>query len=106
MLRTHSIDIAKYKYFVIMNSSARGPFLPAYWPNSVHWTQPLVSRLRGLVKLVGPTISCEGVPRSAAAKNCSVEAQGTPSLIMHVVSATSAHPLAVMSGPIQHWATC
>ena len=43
-----------------MNSSARGPFLPSYWPDALHWTQPFVSRLRGLVKLVGPTISCEG----------------------------------------------
>ena len=60
VLRTQGIDTAKYKYFLFMNSSARGPFLPSYWPNTVHWTQPLVSRLRGLVKLVGPTISCEG----------------------------------------------
>jgi len=60
VLRTQGIDVAKYKYFIFMNSSARGPFLPSYWPNTMHWTQPFVSRLRGLVKLVGPTISCEG----------------------------------------------
>ena len=28
----------------------------------VHWTEPFVRRLRGDVKLVGPTISCEGSP--------------------------------------------
>ncbi len=26
----------------------------------MHWSQPLISKLRGPVKLVGPTISCEG----------------------------------------------
>ena len=59
-LRTQNINVAHYKYFVFMNSSARGPFLPSYFPNNLHWTHPLVSRLRKLVKLVGPTISCEG----------------------------------------------
>ena len=28
----------------------------------VHWTDPFIHRLRGNVKLVGPTISCEGSP--------------------------------------------
>lgn len=28
----------------------------------VHWTEPFTSRLVGDVKLVGPTISCEGSP--------------------------------------------
>jgi hypothetical protein len=28
----------------------------------VHWTQPFTSRLTADVKLVGPTISCEGSP--------------------------------------------
>ncbi len=28
----------------------------------MHWTEPFIRRLRGDVKLVGPTISCEGSP--------------------------------------------
>eukprot|EP00884_Botryococcus_braunii_P001513 jgi/Botrbrau1/11362/Bobra.0038s0111.2 len=48
-----------YKYFIFMNSSIRGPFLPSYWPISVHWSRIFVSRLTDDVKLVGSTISCE-----------------------------------------------
>ena len=40
--------------------------LPAGWrprpQGKVHWTTPLLSRLSATVKLVGPTISCEGSP--------------------------------------------
>ena len=75
-----------YKYFIVMNSSVRGPFLPPYWPvrvdmlcmplssekaeavcvththtqPEVHWTRVLTSRINEDVKIVGPTISCEG----------------------------------------------
>ena len=28
----------------------------------MHWTQPFISRLSSDIKLVGPTISCEGSP--------------------------------------------
>ena len=30
----------------------------------MHWTKPFIHRLRGDVKLVGPTISCEGSPEN------------------------------------------
>ena len=32
------VDTAKYRAFVFMNSSVRGPFLPAYFP--VSWSLP------------------------------------------------------------------
>lgn len=32
LLRTKRVDPQRYKYFVFLNSSVRGPFLPAYWP--------------------------------------------------------------------------
>jgi hypothetical protein len=32
LLRTKQVDTQRYKYFVFLNSSVRGPFLPAYWP--------------------------------------------------------------------------
>ena len=54
------VDTAPYKYFIFLNSSVRGPFLPPYWPAGVHWSRILSERLRGEVKLVGSTISCEG----------------------------------------------
>jgi hypothetical protein len=42
-----------YKYFVWLNSSVRGPFLPAYLRGRLHWTEPLLSKLSDRVKLVG-----------------------------------------------------
>ncbi|KAK9861622.1 hypothetical protein WJX84_010796 [Apatococcus fuscideae] len=51
---------SRYRYFIFLNSSNRGPFMPAYWPKASHWSAVLTSRLNSLVKLVGPTISCEG----------------------------------------------
>ena len=32
LLRTKQVDTQRYKSFVFLNSSVRGPFLPAYWP--------------------------------------------------------------------------
>ena len=54
-----------YRNIIMMNSSVRGPFLPAYWPAAVPWTSIFTDRLTNNVKLVGPTISCEGVIPSA-----------------------------------------
>lgn len=31
LLATSQVDVNKYQYFILMNSSVRGPFLPAYW---------------------------------------------------------------------------
>lgn len=32
VLGTKRVDTSRYKWFVFLNSSTRGPFLPAYWP--------------------------------------------------------------------------
>lgn len=48
-----------YKYFVLINSSVRGPFLPHYWPSSLPWTAAFTQLINDRVKLVGTTISCE-----------------------------------------------
>ncbi|KAK9810073.1 hypothetical protein WJX72_004380 [[Myrmecia] bisecta] len=62
LFRTGKIDTAAYKYFVLMNSSVRGPFTPTYYKGS-HWTRIFTDRITDEVKLVGPTISCEGAPK-------------------------------------------
>ena len=49
---------ATYSYFIWLNSSVRGPFLPAYLRGRLHWTEPLLSKITGTVKLVGATINC------------------------------------------------
>ena len=34
VLQTGMVDTTQYKHIIFMNSSSRGPFLPAYWPVS------------------------------------------------------------------------
>lgn len=70
-----AVDVGKYAYFVLLDSSVRGPFLPRY----IHrprpqqqqsggseliplkpWTSVLTDKLTAEVKLVGRTVSCEG----------------------------------------------
>jgi hypothetical protein len=60
MLQSGMVNWRKFKFFLFINSSVRGPFLESYFRG--HWTDPFLSLLRGRVKLVGPTISCEGSP--------------------------------------------
>ena len=38
LIRSGRINFPHYKYIIFMNSSTRGPFLPAYWPVSELWT--------------------------------------------------------------------
>ena len=45
----------KYDYYIFVNCSTRGPFLPSYYKS--RWYQPFVDQLCGDVKLVGPTIN-------------------------------------------------
>ena len=34
LLDSGHVDASKFQYFIFMNSSVRGPFLPPYWPVS------------------------------------------------------------------------
>lgn len=61
LMRSGKVEIAKYKYFIMMNSSTRGPFMPAYHKTQA-WSRIFTDKLNGVVKLVGSTISCEGAP--------------------------------------------
>eukprot|EP00879_Flechtneria_rotunda_P012042 GHRR01012577.1.p1 GENE.GHRR01012577.1~~GHRR01012577.1.p1 ORF type:complete len:347 (+),score=93.53 GHRR01012577.1:547-1587(+) len=62
LLESGMVDIKQYRYFFFVNSSVRGPYLPAYARGYVHWMSAFTSKLSGNVKLVGSTISCEGSP--------------------------------------------
>ncbi|NBU65381.1 MAG: hypothetical protein EBS29_12915 [Chloroflexia bacterium] len=81
LLQNRPVNLWKYKYFIFLNSSVRGPYIPAYakvhtlgagestWAlqcnqtqNKLRWQQLLVGKLNDKVKLVGATISCEGSP--------------------------------------------
>jgi hypothetical protein len=54
--RPHLKDV--YKYFVFVNSSVRGPFLPRYY-HERPWTRVFTDLINDDVKLVGTTISCQ-----------------------------------------------
>ena len=45
-----------YKYFLLMNSSVRGPFLPKYFHQ--HWTEAMLSLLIDRTNLVGLAVNC------------------------------------------------
>ena len=58
------VDLSQYKYFVWLDSTVRGPFLPSYvskMRNAPIWHSLLTSRLTSSVKLVGATINCSPV---------------------------------------------
>lgn len=47
---------SKYRYYVFLNSSVKGPFTPKYYP--FHWSEPYLSRINSQVKAVGSSIVC------------------------------------------------
>lgn len=61
VLRAYPRLATAYRYFVLMNASVRGPFLPRYFAATVGgpWTAALTSLLTDEVKLVGTTLSCQ-----------------------------------------------
>ena len=48
----------RYKYFIFLNSSVRGPFLPTYMPPQWQWTRAYTDRLVGDVKAVSSSLVC------------------------------------------------
>lgn len=51
----------RYKRFITMNASIRGPFLPVY-DSLTCWTDIFLGRLTDRIKMVGTTINCEPAP--------------------------------------------
>ena len=50
-----------FKYFFIINSSVRGPFIPSLYPD-IDWLSHFRARISGKTKLVGCTVNCEFFP--------------------------------------------
>lgn len=48
-------ELEKYKYFIFLNTSVRGPFIPKY--NKIKWYEPFINLIKEDVKLVGTTIN-------------------------------------------------
>jgi hypothetical protein len=55
------VDKTRYKYFIFLNSSVRGPFIVSYYDNPT-WYTIFTRRLNDHIKLVGCTINCEITP--------------------------------------------
>jgi hypothetical protein len=51
----HAADIKKYDYFIFINDTCRGPFLPTYLPQNFSWVDLFLNKLDDKVKMVGPT---------------------------------------------------
>ncbi len=50
------ISIKDVRYFILLNKSLRGPFVPSYYERP--WPDIFTSRLKGQVKLSGTSINC------------------------------------------------
>lgn len=50
----------RYRRFITMNASVRGPFLPVY--SSSCWTDVFLDRITDKIKLVGTTLNCQPSP--------------------------------------------
>jgi len=54
-IKTAAQKLQNYKFFIFINSSVRGPFLPNYSPSD--WTAPFIKKLLNDTHLVGSTIN-------------------------------------------------
>ena len=78
-----ALPVPDYEYFIVIDSAVRGPYLPPYvtsQSNPIHWTEAFTSKIKGQVKLVGSTISCEGAPKEG---NAAGEWRGNPAVSPH-----------------------
>ncbi|EFJ51845.1 hypothetical protein VOLCADRAFT_87431 [Volvox carteri f. nagariensis] len=47
-LRRHGGGLSRYRYFLLLNSSVKGPYYPAYLPTWWHWTHAFLERFQPL----------------------------------------------------------
>ena len=50
-----SVNYSDFDYFIFINDTCRGPFLPSYIPRSCTWIDLFLSPLDDKVKITGPT---------------------------------------------------
>ncbi|PSC74038.1 hypothetical protein C2E20_2672 [Micractinium conductrix] len=60
-------EVAAAERIMVVSSAARGPFMPPYTKQYMHWTDALTAKLTKRTKLVGSAITCEGAPRGGDA---------------------------------------
>ena len=56
--RTCRIAQLPFTHYVFLNAGMRGPFLPGYWPQLVHWSAAYARLITPHIKMVGSSIAC------------------------------------------------
>lgn len=51
-------SLSKYSYFIFLNSSTRGPFVPSYMPFGWQWPMAYIQKLTGDVHAVSSSLVC------------------------------------------------
>ena len=51
----YSSEIKEYDFFIFINDTCRGPFIPNYIPDDITWVELFLHKLNEKVKMVGPT---------------------------------------------------
>lgn len=51
----NSSNIDDFDYFIFLNDTCRGPYIPDYIPNNLNWIDLFLNKLSDSVRLVGPT---------------------------------------------------
>lgn len=54
----HKSTHRQSRFFIFINSSVRGPFVPHYVPQGWHWTRGFTDQLKGSVRGVGASLVC------------------------------------------------
>lgn len=52
-----TVKFHEYDFFIFLNSTSIGPFIPRYIPNNIKWPELFVSNINDEYKLCGPTIN-------------------------------------------------
>jgi hypothetical protein len=92
VLNNGILQVERYKYFIFVNSSVRGPFLPRYWgpflPRYYRgtWAERFVRMIAGDVKLAGSTINI--LSSSSLFSDAFKQAYGFSEPFSHVQSMT------------------
>lgn len=50
-----SVNINDFNYFIFINDTCRGPFIPDYVPSETTWVEMFLTKLDEKIKMVGPT---------------------------------------------------
>ena len=62
LLLVLSHSCSRYRYYIFLNSSVKGPFWPSYLPSSWHWTQAYLQKMQPHTKGRSSSTSSGSLP--------------------------------------------